>query len=562
MHPTNPRAYVATGAPFSGSGGNSVAVINTDTLAVTNNVGVGGAPYGVTVHPLGTSAYVTNSTGNSVSVIDLATHTVSATIPVGTEPRGHGKFIATVTKPGVPRSVVAAGGDGKITMTFSPPLFDGGSPIIQYDATCGSTTASGVGSPIVVNGLTNGTSYSCTVKAWTANGAGPTSAAVSSSPLAGTLITSANAATVPVFSALNFTVQAIGSVTSFTYTGTLPTGVTLSSSGVLSGTPATGTAGTYPIVITANGASPAGTQNFTLTVTKLAQTVSFTPLNHRSIASPPFTVSATGGASGNPVTFFSSTTGICTTSGTNGATVTPVVPGNCTINATQAGNADYNEPVNLASRSFSYRALQSITINPPPPLVAGATITLSGTGGGSGKPVWFWTATPATCTVAGQYGTGNQLTGVGVGTCTILANQNGDTYYHEPAPQVSLDITVGRGPQVIVTSTLALPIGVSSQRIVSSGGSGNPVVVTSETPSICTTDGTRITALELGLCKIVANQDGNLNYFPAAATSFSLPTYSAMSSIRAWHASAPLADGRVLVAGGVNATTTLTTADI
>src|SRR5208283_4483562 len=53
------------------------------------------------------------------------------------------------------------------------------------------------------------------------------------------------------------------------------------------------------------------------------------------------TVSATGGASGNAVMFNSTTTTICTTGGTNGSTVTGVIPGTCTIQATQAGNTNY-----------------------------------------------------------------------------------------------------------------------------------------------------------------------------------------------------------------------------
>ena len=50
-------------------------------------------------------------------------------------------------------------------------------------------------------------------------------------------------------------------------------------------------------------------------------------------------INATGGASGNPVTFSSQTTSICTVSG---MTVTGVNPGHCTIAADQAGNADYH----------------------------------------------------------------------------------------------------------------------------------------------------------------------------------------------------------------------------
>jgi hypothetical protein len=52
----------------------------------------------------------------------------------------------------------------------------------------------------------------------------------------------------------------------FTETGALPAGVTLSAAGLLSGAPAAGTEGTYPVVITASNAAGTGKQKFTLTV--------------------------------------------------------------------------------------------------------------------------------------------------------------------------------------------------------------------------------------------------------------------------------------------------------
>ncbi len=66
----------------------------------------------------------------------------------------------------------------------------------------------------------------------------------------------------------SFSVTASGyPAATYTESGPLPSGVTLSSAGVLSGMPAPGTAGTYPIVITAtNGISPDATQPFTLTI--------------------------------------------------------------------------------------------------------------------------------------------------------------------------------------------------------------------------------------------------------------------------------------------------------
>ncbi len=85
-------------------------------------------------------------------------------------------------------------------------------------------------------------------------------------------ITSANSTTFTVGTAGSFKVTTIGAPTpSLNETGALPNGVTFidndNGTATLSGTPATGTAGSYPITITAsNGVGTDATQSFTLTV--------------------------------------------------------------------------------------------------------------------------------------------------------------------------------------------------------------------------------------------------------------------------------------------------------
>jgi hypothetical protein len=64
-----------------------------------------------------------------------------------------------------------------------------------------------------------------------------------------------------------FQVTAVGyPAPTYAETGTLPAGVTLSAAGLLSGAPAAGTQGSYPITITATNAAGAGKEKFTLTV--------------------------------------------------------------------------------------------------------------------------------------------------------------------------------------------------------------------------------------------------------------------------------------------------------
>ena len=85
-------------------------------------------------------------------------------------------------------------------------------------------------------------------------------------------ITSANSTTFTVGTAGSFTVTTTGSpAPSLGETGALPSGVTFkdngNGTGTLSGTPASGTAGTYPLTFTAsNGVGTAASQSFTLTV--------------------------------------------------------------------------------------------------------------------------------------------------------------------------------------------------------------------------------------------------------------------------------------------------------
>lgn len=82
------------------------------------------------------------------------------------------------TKPGSPTQVLASAGDGQALVTFTAPADNGGSPITGYEVTSSpeDVVVTGGASPITVGGLTNGTSYTFTVKAINANGPGEASA--------------------------------------------------------------------------------------------------------------------------------------------------------------------------------------------------------------------------------------------------------------------------------------------------------------------------------------------------------------------------------------------------
>ena len=95
---------------------------------------------------------------------------------------------------------------------------------------------------------------------------------------------------------------------------------------------------------TVDFAYDATTHVLTITVTPLltAQTITITSaLPATSVVGTVFTLSATGGGSGNPVVFATQTSATCTTTGTNGTTLTLVAVGTCTVQATQAGSTTY-----------------------------------------------------------------------------------------------------------------------------------------------------------------------------------------------------------------------------
>ncbi|MEZ0240694.1 MAG: FG-GAP-like repeat-containing protein [Chloroflexota bacterium] len=90
----------------------------------------------------------------------------------------------TPSVPGAPSLVSAAPGDGRVTLAWTAPSSNGGATITSYTATAspGGATCSSAGLGCSIIGLTNGTTYSFTVRATNITGAGAPSNALSATP--------------------------------------------------------------------------------------------------------------------------------------------------------------------------------------------------------------------------------------------------------------------------------------------------------------------------------------------------------------------------------------------
>ena len=200
---------------------------------------------------------------------------------------------------------------------------------------------------------------------------------------------------------------------------------------------------------TANYAAAAQvSQTVVVSVAKVAQTITFGALSAQTLAQSPITIAATA-SSGLPVTFTTTTPAVCSASGTNGATIGLLGAGTCTVSANQAGDATYNAAPAVTQSFTVSKAAQTITFGP---LTAKFTyqspVTVSATAS-SALAVTFTTTTPTVCTPSGTNGA--MIVLLAAGTCTVSANQAGNTIYNAAAA-VNQSFTVTRDTTPPVTT--------------------------------------------------------------------------------------------------------------
>ena len=395
---------------------------STTGVCSITNVGV------LTFHSAGTCTIDADQAGSS-------TYAAAPTVPAS--------FNVSPVVPGAPTITSAVSGDGQATVSFTAPTNTGGTSITMYTVTSnpGGFTATGTASPVTVAGLTNGATYTFTVTATNSAGTGSASAASSSLTLkSAQTITFADPGTQTYGIPANLTASS-NSGLAVTFTSSTPAVCAVTPGGALTflGT------GICQIKASQAGDSsylPATSVTRSFTVAKAAQTITFhAPASITYGAASTVTLSAVGGASGEPVTFTVSS-GPGTVSG---STLTLTGAGAVHITANQQGNDNYNAAAS-ATDTFTVSKASSLLTGP-----AGTTQVVYGQAGS------------LTVSVAGQY-KGSGITVPGDVVSYSITNSSG-------ASVVTSTATLSAGSAVIPVES-SLPTGLYSV-VVSYAGDTN-----------------------------------------------------------------------------------------
>ncbi len=163
----------------------------------------------------------------------------------------------------------------------------------------------------------------------------------------------------------------------------------------------------------------------------------------------------------------------------------------------------------------SPQAIAFTSIIPTNAAVSGSPYTVTATGGASGNPVLFTAGALSTgvCSLDGAV-----VSFIGVGTCTIDANQAGSTGY-AAAPEVQQSFDVGPGTPTTPTITNipgpgTVLVGGSFLPVVSTTGDGTMSVSSSTTP-VCRASANTVDYVVVGTCTLTAHVTAGTNYTAA-----------------------------------------------
>ncbi len=175
-----------------------------------------------------------------------------------------------------------------------------------------------------------------------------------------------------------------------------------------------------------------------------------------------------------------------------------------------------------------------------PTVTQSFTLTVSKTGTGSGTI----TSAPAgiscgsTCNFDFSSGTIVSLTASAAAGSVFAGWNSPPICSNTGSCNVGINANVTLTPIFTALSTQAIVFGAAPSLVIggnatvsaTGGGSGNPVIFTSLTGTICTVSGTTVHGVAAGTCTIAANQSGNSTFSAAPQTTQSFTVFASLSS--------------------------------
>ena len=425
----------------------------------------------------GTGAYSYDAGSSTACSVNSSTGALTITSGTGT------CSITATRAADANYNVSAASTPATVTITKATPTVTAWptASAITYGQTLASSTLSGG------SASTTGT-FAFTTPA-TAPNAGTASQGVTFTPTDTTNYNTATGSVSVTVAKADPSVTAWPTASGITYGQTLASSTLSGGSSTPAGTFAFTAPATAPDAGTASQGvtfTPADTTNYnaatgsvSVTVNKADQAITFGALATRTYGDPSFTLSASGGASGNAVTFASSNAAVATVSGT---TVTIVGAGITTITASQAGNANYNAASDVYQSLTVDKANQTITFAALPAKNVGDADFAPGGTASSTLTVTYASSNTAVATIVA-----GQIHIVGPGTTDITASQAGDANFNAAADVVQpLTVTASSAPHLNMTingkgSVNSNPAGIACDHTggqCSSDFTAGPVVLT------------------------------------------------------------------------------------
>ena len=165
---------------------------------------------------------------------------------------------------------------------------------------------------------------------------------------------------------------------------------------------------------------------------------------------------------------------------------------------------------------------QALTFGTAPSMTFGganATVIATSASPNSGNPITY--SVPSTTSVCSVNSSSGSVTALSAGTCTVAANQAGNTTY-SAAPQVMQNISIGLGSQgsfAVVASPSSISFNTTSA-LSTTGGSGVGTVTYAITTgaSFCSISATTLTGTSVGTCTVTASKAADANFTAATAT--------------------------------------------